>query len=94
MGVILSLINVMKWAYGVVVSMFGFLRDDANFFPYPVGSNIKVGSNTLTVGSNMILMFGSNAMCGRYIVRIRKLTAKPYFRVGNIFSADISMLHL
>ena len=25
-------------------------------FPYTVGSTIKVGSNTLTVGSNMILM--------------------------------------
>ena len=29
-----------------------------------VGSNIKVGSNTLTVGNNMILMVGSNIKVG------------------------------
>ena len=45
-----------------------------------VGSNKKVSSNTLTVGSNMILMVGGNEIRDIYIVRIRKLTAKPHVR--------------
>ena len=65
---------------------------DANYFPYTVGNNIKVGSNTLTVGSDTILMVGSNEVRGRYIVRKQKLTVKPYVREANWFSIALPML--
>ena len=40
------------------------------FFLYTVGSNIKVGSNWLMVGSNSLLMVGSN------VIRVQSLREK------------------
>ena len=84
---------------------FEWLRRGEFVFPYAVGSNIMVGSNTLRVGSNILtigsnikvgsqtltvgsntLTVGSNEVRGRYIVRIRKVTVKPYVRDENLFS--------
>ena len=49
-------------------------------------------SQLITVGSNMILMVVSNAVRARYIVRIRKLTVKPYVRDSKLVSKALPIL--
>ena len=60
-------------------------------FPYNVVATLRLVA-TQTVGSNMILMVGSSAVRGRYIVRIRKLTVKPYVLDANLFSIALPIL--
>ena len=69
---------------------FGRRRRES-FFRTPLVATLRLVA-TQTVGSNMILMVGSNEVRGRYIVRIQNLTVKPYVRDANLFCIALSML--